>query len=242
MSIKAFYNEIDPYCCAWLSNLMDAGQITPGKIDDRPIEEITSDDVLGYDRAHFFAGIGGWDIALNLAGWGDGKGKITWTGSCPCQPFSNAGQKTGTADKRHLWPAWNRLIERCRPPVIFGEQVEAAIRQGWLDAVFDDLENQAYACWAGALPACSVGAPHIRQRLWFVAHRLGDTSTPGLSVREREGVEGSGRGQEGGATEQSGCSPNPWSSIQWLPCTDGKARPIEPGIEPLAYWDTQSNI
>ena len=67
MKTRAFYNETDPYCCDWLSNLMDAGHITPGRIDNRPIQELRDDDVRGYGRVHFFAGIAGWDRALDLA-------------------------------------------------------------------------------------------------------------------------------------------------------------------------------
>lgn len=62
------------------------------------------------------------------------------------------------------FPAWFPLITQCRPAIVFGEQVEAAIGWGWLDAVFADLEGEGYACGASVLPACSVGAPHIRQR------------------------------------------------------------------------------
>ena len=163
--MRAIYNEIDPYCCAWLSNLMDAGHITPGRIDDRDIRELTPDDVAGYERVHFFAGIAGWDLALNLANW---RGPV-WTGSCPCQPFSAAGKGKAADDERHLWPAWFSLIAQCRPATIFGEQVEAAIGWGWLDLVCSDLESQGYAIGAAVLPACGIGAPHIRQRLWFVA-------------------------------------------------------------------------
>ena len=129
--MKAYYNEIDDYCCGWLSNLMDAGHITQGKIDDRSIVDVRPDDVRGYERVHFFAGIGGWDYALSLSGYSG----LVWTGSCPCQPFSAAGKGKSADDERHLWPAWFSLVRECKPAVIFGEQVEAAIGWGWLDVV-----------------------------------------------------------------------------------------------------------
>ena len=135
----AYYNESDRYCCGWLQNLMDAGHITPGKIDDRSIVDVRADDIRGYDRVHCFAGIGGWDYALSLSGY---IGPV-WTGSCPCQPFSVAGQGKAADDERHLWPAWFSLIRECKPAIIFGEQVEAAIGWGWLDAVFSDLEAES---------------------------------------------------------------------------------------------------
>jgi len=146
---------------------MDAGHITPGKIDDRPIQELTAADVIGYERVHFFAGIAGWDYALNLANWGS---RFVWTGSCPCQPFSAAGKKGRQSDERNLWPHWGRLITKSSPATVFGEQVDDAVAAGWLDDVFYDLEKENYACAAALLPACSVGAPHERQRIWFVAH------------------------------------------------------------------------
>ena len=164
--MKAFYNEIDAYCCDWLSNLMDAGHITPGVICDKSIEDLLPDDLRGFDRVHMFAGLGGWDYALNLAGWTD---REVWTGSCPCQPFSSAGKGNGFADQRHLWPAWFHLIREREPAVIFGEQVEGPAARIWLDLVQADMESIDYAFGGGVLPAASVGAPQLRHRTWFVA-------------------------------------------------------------------------
>jgi DNA (cytosine-5)-methyltransferase 1 len=164
--LKVFYNEIDKYCCAWLSNLMDAGLITPGVICDRSIEDICPDELVGYRRVHMFAGIGLWDYALNIAGWGDDE---VWTGSCPCQPFSDAGKGLGFADDRHLWPVWFRLIRERRPATVFGEQVASKAARSWVDLVFADLEDLVYACGAAVLPVASVGGPQERDRLWWMA-------------------------------------------------------------------------
>jgi DNA (cytosine-5)-methyltransferase 1 len=165
--VSVYYNERDGYAAGWLRNLVARGHIAPGDVDERDIVDVRADDLLGYLQCHFFAGIGGWSYALRLTGWPDER--PVWTGSCPCQPFSAAGKGTAADDGRHLWPAWFSLIRECRPAVVFGEQVEAAIGWGWLDVVFADLEAQGYACGAAVLPACGVGAPHIRQRVWFVA-------------------------------------------------------------------------
>lgn len=165
--MTAYYNENNPKAAAMLRELIEAGLIAPGYVDERSIKDVKADDLEGYTQCHFFAGIGGWSVALRLAGWTDDR--PVWTGSCPCQPFSTAGRQKGKADDRHLWPDWFRLIRECRPAAIFGEQVGSAIAHGWWDDVANDLERQDYAVGAAVLPACSVGAPHQRQRLWFVA-------------------------------------------------------------------------
>jgi len=165
--MAAYYNEIDPYAAQWLRNLIAAGHIAPGDVDERSINDVKADDLKNYTQCHFFAGIGVWSYALRLAGWPDDR--PVWTGSCPCQPFSAAGKQQGTADDRHLWPVWSELIRQRKPAVVFGEQVEAAIRHGWLDLVQADLEGIGYAFAAVGIPAAGFGAPHIRQRLWFVA-------------------------------------------------------------------------
>ena len=164
----AYYNEWEPYPAQWLRNLIKAGLIVDGDVDERSIVDVRPDDLKGYAQCHFFAGIGGWSYALRLAGWGDDR--PVWTGSCPCQPFSISGNRKGKEDDRHLWPHWHRLIASINPSVVFGEQVAGAITYGWLDDTFDDLEREGYETGAAVLPACSVGAPHKRDRLWFVAN------------------------------------------------------------------------
>jgi len=256
--MDTYYNENDPFAVAWLRELMKAGMIADGEIDDRSIAEVSAGDVQGFDQCHFFAGIGGWSYALRLAGWSDDR--PVWTGSCPCQPFSSAGKGGGAADPRHLWPEWVRLIRECHPSVIFGEQVEAAIRHGWLDLVFGDLEGEGYACGAAVLGAHSVGAPHIRQRVWFVAEsrhksrrtsdrRIGAT-TQNHRQENHQAVSDDRTVGDVGHADKSGsqgrdcrelserarqCAPWAPSNLVWLPCRDGKARPTQPGLQPLAH-------
>jgi DNA (cytosine-5)-methyltransferase 1 len=167
-----YYNEIDPGAAAWLRELIKEGLIPDGEVDERSIEDILPAELAGYTQCHFFAGIGGWSYALALAGWPEDR--PVWTGSCPCQSFSAAGKGKGFADERHLWPAWFHLICQCRPVAVCGEQVAASIGHGWLDLVQADLEGEDYAFGAVVLPACGVGAPHIRQRLWWMADYQGD--------------------------------------------------------------------
>lgn len=168
MGDKAYYNEIDPATAQWLRNLIEEGYIAPGEVDERSIEDVRPADLAGFTQCHFFAGIGVWSHALRQAGWPDSK--PVWTGSCPCQPFSSAGKAAGFADERHLWPHFHYLIQQCRPPVVFGEQVASKDGLSWLDLVQADLEASNYSSGAADLAAAGVGAPHIRQRLYWVAH------------------------------------------------------------------------
>lgn len=167
-----YFNEFDPSAAAWLRELMAEGLIPKGIVDERSITEVRPEDLAGFSQCHFFAGIGGWSLALRLAGWPDDR--PCWTGSCPCQPYSAAGKGLGDADPRNLWPEFFRLIRKRRPECVFGEQVESAIRHGWLDGVSADLEGEGYAVGAVVLGAHSVGSPHIRQRLFWVADAGGD--------------------------------------------------------------------
>jgi DNA (cytosine-5)-methyltransferase 1 len=186
-----YYNEIDKFAAAWLRKLIAAGHIAPGEVDERDIRDVTPRDLRGFTQCHFFAGIGVWSYALRLAGWPDDR--PLWTGSCPCQPFSAAGAGAGFTDERHLWPSWHHLIRVCRPPVIFGEQVASLDALRWFDLVQADLEGEGYAVGAGDLCAAGVGAPHIRQRLFFVA----DSSV----------------GRDGAHYRQSGPSDDPSESV-----------------------------
>lgn len=163
----AYYNEIDPFAAQWLRNLIDAGHIAPGVVDTRSIEDVTPNDLIGFNQCHFFAGIGGWSLALRRAGWPDSR--PAWTASCPCQPFSAAGKGLGFADERHLWPSAHWLIGQRRPVVVFGEQSGSADADDWIDLVQADLEGLGYAFGALAFPSASVGAPHWRDRAYWVA-------------------------------------------------------------------------
>jgi DNA (cytosine-5)-methyltransferase 1 len=320
--MTAYYNEIDPFAAAWLRNLIAAGRIAPGDVDTRSIVDVGPDDLRGYTQCHFFAGIAGWSAALRMAGWADDR--EIWTGSCPCQPFSAAGKQRGEADERHLWPEFARLIRECCPSVVAGEQVASALGRTWLGAVRIDLEDLGYAVGAADLCAAGVGAPHIRQRLWWVADAHGGHAG---AEREQRGREQRQQPQDGGAgvladrigarlegrdarplgderatAERGGAAggvghphggeqhqpegadreadqraaagraelrfagpsaagfvgdadqqqrhgrrdigqggrhepanASPWSDLAWLPCRDGKARPTQPGLLPLAH-------
>jgi DNA (cytosine-5)-methyltransferase 1 len=313
--MTAYYNEIDPYAAQWLRNLIDAGHIAPGIVDERSIEDVFPSDLRGFTQCHFFAGIGVWSHALRSAGWSDDR--PVWTGSCPCQPFSDAGKGAGLADERHLWPAWFHLIRECRPVRVYGEQVASRDALGWWDVVHADLEDARYACGAFDLCAAGVGAPHIRQRLYWLAddhgqrqpqrpqrdgralepgqqasrghdargcgllgdagdagdeglaQRLGFPEIPGGPSGADEGQAALGAGVHvgeladagrergkpdgldvGEATSSRGGEAREqriradagavnvarfWDDCAWIDCRDGKRRPTQPGLQPLAH-------
>lgn len=165
--MTAYYNEFDPYAAQWLRNLIDAGHIAPGIVDERDIQDVLPNELVGFTQCHFFAGIGVWSHALRRAGWPDDR--PIWTGSCPCQPFSQAGKGKGIDDERHLWPAFHWLIEQVRPPVVIGEQVASKDGLEWIDLVSADLEGSGYAFGAADLCAAGYGGSHVRQRIYWGA-------------------------------------------------------------------------
>ena len=288
-----YYNEHDPKAAAWLRELIGAGLIAPGVVDERSITEIKPHELNGYTQQHFFAGIGGWSLALRLAGWPDDR--PVRTGSCPCQPFSAAGKGLGEKDERHLWPVFRDLITFGEPTVTFGEQVASKAGRAWLGGVRADLEGLGYEVGAADLCAACVGAPHIRQRLFWVADpqhtkrrafdlpgqngrnwqdsRWEEThGEPGACCKIRAVADANGgdasaerqqrsgqqrqQPQDGGAggmeyasgvgreqrraepsgrSVDGGCGESAWDGAQWLDCTDGKARRIEPSAFPLAH-------
>ncbi|MBQ0955664.1 DNA cytosine methyltransferase [Serratia symbiotica] len=188
MSPWAYYNENAPYAAQWLRNLIAAGHIAPGDVDERSIEDVKPDDLRNYTQCHFFAGIGVWSYALRNAGWPDEK--PVWTGSCPCQPFSAAGKGHGFDDERHLWPAFHWLISECRPQCIFGEQVASGNANAWFDLVQADVEAMDYAFGLVPFPSAGVGAPHIRDRAYWVAHTHNTGRWEGMPKCAAERVAG----------------------------------------------------
>ena len=168
MKLSAYYNEFDPKASAWIRQLIKNGDIAHGEVDERTITEVSASNLSGFSQHHFFSGIGGWSYALRLAKWSDDR--PVWTASLPCQPFSVAGSGKGKSDERHLLPHFLELVRQCKPHTIFGEQVEGAIKHGWLDDLQTNMEAEGYAVGHCVLGAHSIGAAHIRQRLYWVAN------------------------------------------------------------------------
>lgn len=225
--MKAYYNEIDSYAAQMLRNLIEAGHIAPGFVDERSIEDVQPNELAGYTQCHFFAGVGVWSYALRKAGWPDDR--PVWTGSCPCQPFSSAGEANGFDDERHLWPHFQWLIQQCRPSEIFGEQVASKDADPWVDLVHADMEAMGYAFGCVPFPAAGVGAPNLRDRAYWVAHSNNSGSQGGV----RWGAYPE-RSLEHGHSGRCGPVNGFWSGAQWVDCKDDRKRPIEPSTFPLA--------
>jgi len=91
------------------------------------------------------------------------------TAGYPCQPFSCAGKRKGTDDPRYLWPHIERIIKTIKPIWFFGENVMGHIKYGFAD-VYRSLRKMGYSVEAGLFSAAECGAPHLRRRLFFLAH------------------------------------------------------------------------
>lgn len=259
--MSAYYNEFDAGAAAWLRELIKQGLIAYGVVDERSVIDVQANELVGFSQCHFFAGIGGWSYALRLANWADTR--PVWTASLPCQPFSVAGNQKGKEDERHLLPHFLELVKECRPSTIIGEQVEGAIRHGWLDDLQATMEAEDYAVGHCVLGAHSVGSPHIRQRLYWIANAINarpQGRLPGWTDSQREivyryagrdsAINGVGyaelfrlnantirRSTDKGKVE-SGLleSERPganWEDVEWIYCRDNKYRPILRGLKPV---------
>lgn len=141
------------------------------------------------------------------------QGKVdVLTGGFPCQPFSLAGRRKGADDNRYLWPQMLRAIRQIHPTWVVGENVAGiktmvescqVTKMGRTDDIFEenyiyreesrftldkicaDLEAEGYSVQPIVIPACSVGAPHRRDRVWIVARRISTTSSYSNSHRQR---------------------------------------------------------
>ena len=233
--MAVYYNEFDPFAAAWLRELIKDGLIADGEVDERSIEDVLPDELRGFTQCHFFAGIGVWSLALRQAGWADDR--PIWTGSCPCQPFSAAGKGGGFADERHLWPHFHYLIEQSRPSVVVGEQVASKDGLGWIDLVQADLEGTGYTSAAVDICAAGFGAPHIRQRLYWLGIKGGlekPKSCGGDGALQPVQREKISRTLDAGRVGRLSATNGYWRDADWLRCTDEKWRPVEPGTFPLA--------
>jgi DNA (cytosine-5)-methyltransferase 1 len=172
--MTVYYNEIDKYAAQWLRNLITAGHIAPGVVDERSIEDVRPDELAGYEQCHFFAGIAGWPLALRIARLASVPG--IWTGSPPCQDNSVAaaihGGRAGLSGERSgLAHTWLDLIAAGQPQGICFENVPGI--SPWLAEITSRLGRLGYRVRRPERSSADVGAPHLRRRVWIVADRGG---------------------------------------------------------------------
>jgi DNA (cytosine-5)-methyltransferase 1 len=150
------------------------------------------------------------------------------TGGFPCQPFSAAGKRKGTSDDRHLWPEMLRVIQLTQPTWIIGENVPGiiSIQDGLVfEQVCTDLENEGYEVQPFIIPACSVNAPHRRDRVWIVANNT-------ISQRSGGWLESDGQILERQSTETKNEGPSwekDWLEVATELCGLDDGLPVELG-------------
>jgi len=116
------------------------------------------------------------------------KGRIDLVcGGFPCQPFSVAGRKKGTEDDRDLWPEMFRIIQQAQPTWVVGENVANFVNLAFTRTKVD-LEHEGYTVQPFVIPACAVGAPHRRDRVWIVAHANGKRCQSGSDYRQERSI------------------------------------------------------
>jgi DNA (cytosine-5)-methyltransferase 1 len=149
--------------------------------------------------------------------------------------FSASGKRGGFSDKRHLWPTWFRLIRELRPQHVFGEQTSGKDGLAWLDLVSSDLEGIGYTFGAADIPDCGFGAPHKRNRVYFVADSK-KCGSQELCQRNSEPLSRCGSMAQGDDTARCGSATGPMAdpnggtkqrskpqSIEWtIPKADGR--------------------
>jgi len=176
-----------------------------------------------------------------------GHGVDLVCGGFPCQPWSLAGRRGGNEDDRHLWPEMCRVVGAVRPRWVIGENVPGLDDQRYmaLDGVLADLEALGYQALPLEIPACAVDAPHLRKRLWIVAHaaseqmgRAGQSRQHG-DVADRDDARPQGHRRNGECAGERAAGPGGgerghWAAAEWIAGHDGKARRAQPGLRLLA--------
>lgn len=167
------------------------------------------------------------------------------TGGFPCQPFSHAGRRKGTADDRYQWPNMFRVIQNVKPDWVIAENVRglATWNDGMvLEQVCVDLESEGYEVQPFIIPACAVNAPHRRDRIWTIAHTDDKRVRAGFREIQGEDVEVSERNDNA-----KPCYPDwrrDWREVAAATCNarmdDGLPREVDGISYSFAKWRNES--
>jgi site-specific DNA-cytosine methylase len=185
--VKAFYNDIDAYCCKVLRHRIERGDLPEGDVVEGDIRDINGEDLREYGHVHLFAGIGGFPLGFKWAGV-----PADWrivTGGFPCQDISGAGPRVGINGPRSgLWREMFRIICELRPDIVCVENVADLLIRG-IGRVLGDLASIGYDCEWDSLRAHDFGAPHLRERVFIVAN-AGRFNGKARMAQERCGGQG----------------------------------------------------
>lgn len=263
--MSAYYNENDPRAAAWLRELIREGHIARGDVDERSIEDVTPNDLSGYKQCHFFAGIGGWSYALRLAGVADDKLVWTGSCPCQpfsaagkgdgfaderhlwpaffhlireCRPDVVFGEQV--ASRAGL--AWLDLVQAdleaasyaCGAADLCAAGVGSPhIRQRlyWVGLV-GHARGERGRWNAGEISGTK---ERFRRSMRRFADESESAGTTVLAHAAGERLEVFGVQQARPECEAVERSCSPWTACEWIPCRDGKSRPVEPGTFPLAH-------
>ena len=167
------------------------------------------------------------------------------TGGFPCQPFSHAGRRKGTADDRYQWPNMFQVIQNVKPDWVIAENVRGLVT--WndgmvLEQVCTDLESEGYEVQPFIIPACAVNAPHRRDRIWIIAHT--DNKRNRAGFREIQGEDGEVPKRDDNAQS---CYPDwrrDWREVALATCNarmdDGFSREVDGVSYSFAKWRNES--
>ena len=209
-----------------------AGHVPDGEVDRTITWKLNPNDLRGLTQCHFFC----WDSADGQKRFASPDGEIALSGPevVRVSRFRARDGEKAMSINDTSGPLFTTLSPSANLQWSLGNKLQARMAGNGSAAVRADLERLGYACGGADMSAAGVGAPHVRQRLWWVA----DASGVGKFIKreKRELVRGNDSNGHCGEWRGNGrVNKSAWSDAEFILCDDGKTRPVEPGIAPLAH-------